>query len=53
LLLAIVAAQMIRSSLYATKSLDPAVFAGVIGLLFGVATTGYLWNGYSGNIQSI
>jgi len=27
----------IRSSLYATKPLDPVVFAGVIGLLFGVA----------------
>jgi putative ABC transport system permease protein len=38
-LLAIAAAQLIRSSLYATKPLDPAVFAGVIGLLFGVATT--------------
>ena len=37
-LLAIAAAQLIRSSLYATKPLDPAVFAGVIGLLFGVAT---------------
>jgi putative ABC transport system permease protein len=36
-LLAIAAAQLIRSSLYATKPLDPAVFAGVIGLLFGVA----------------
>jgi putative ABC transport system permease protein len=37
-LLAIAAAQLIRSSLYATKPLDPAVFAGVIGLLVGVAT---------------
>jgi putative ABC transport system permease protein len=37
-LLAIAAAQLIRSSLYATKPLDPAVFTGVIGLLFGVAT---------------
>src|SRR5579864_1694119 len=36
-LLAIAAAQLIRSSLYATKPLDLAVFAGVIGLLFGVA----------------
>jgi predicted permease len=36
-LLAIAAVQLIRSSLYATKPLDPAVFAGVIGLLFGVA----------------
>jgi predicted permease len=36
-LLAVAAAQLIRSSLYATKPLDPAVFAGVIGLLFGVA----------------
>src|SRR5262249_5707928 len=36
--LAIAAAPLIRSSLYATQPLDPAVFAGVIGLLFGVAT---------------
>ena len=36
-LLAIAAAQLIRSSLYATKPIDPAVFAGVIGLLFAVA----------------
>jgi predicted permease len=41
-LLAIAASQLIRSSLYATKPLDPAVFAGVIGLLFGVATTACL-----------
>jgi predicted permease len=41
-LLAIAAAQLIRSSLYATKPLDPAVFAGVIGLLFGVTTTACL-----------
>jgi len=41
-LLAIAVAQLIRSSLYATKSLDPSVFAGVIGLLFGVATTACL-----------
>jgi len=41
-LLAIAAAQLIRSSLYATAPLDPAVFAGVIGLLFGVATTACL-----------
>jgi predicted permease len=41
-LLAIGATQLIRSSLYATKPLDPAVFAGVIGLLFGVATTACL-----------
>lgn len=41
-LLAIAAAQLIRSSLYATKPLDPAVFAGVIGLLFGVATAACL-----------
>jgi predicted permease len=41
-LLAIAAAQLIRSSLYATKPLDPTVFAGVIGLLFGVATTACL-----------
>jgi len=41
-LLAIAAAQLIRSSLYATKALDPAVFAGVIGLLFGVATAACL-----------
>jgi ABC-type antimicrobial peptide transport system permease subunit len=39
-LLAVAAAQLIRSSLYATEPLDPAVFAGVIGLLFVVATTG-------------
>jgi putative ABC transport system permease protein len=47
-LLAIAAAQLIRSSLYATKPLDPAVFAGVIGLLVGVATTACLlpaWRG--------
>jgi len=41
-LLAIAAAQLIRSSLFATKPLDPAVFAGVIGLLLGVATTACL-----------
>jgi putative ABC transport system permease protein len=41
-LLALAAAQLIRSSLYATKPLDPAVFAGVIGLLFGVATAACL-----------
>jgi predicted permease len=41
-LLAIAAAQLIRSSLYATKPLDLAVFAGVIGLLFGVATAACL-----------
>lgn len=41
-LLAIAAAQLIRSSLYATKPLDPAVFASVIGVLFGVATTACL-----------
>jgi putative ABC transport system permease protein len=41
-LLAIAAAQLIRSSLYATKPLDPGVFAGVMGLLFGVATTACL-----------
>jgi putative ABC transport system permease protein len=41
-LLAIAAAQLIRSSLYATRPLDPAVFAGVIGLLSGVATTACL-----------
>jgi len=35
--LAIGASQLIRSSLYATKPLDPAVFASVIGLLLGVA----------------
>lgn len=38
-LLAIGAAQLIRSSLYGTKPLDPAVFASVIGLLFLVAIT--------------
>ncbi len=36
-LLAVAAAQLIRSSLYATQPLDPAVFAAVIGLLFWVA----------------
>jgi putative ABC transport system permease protein len=41
-LLAIAAAQLIRSGLYGTKPLDPAVFAGVIGLLFGVAITACL-----------
>ncbi|HXO35356.1 MAG TPA: ABC transporter permease [Candidatus Acidoferrales bacterium] len=41
-LLAVAATQLIRSSLYATKPLDPGVFAGVIGLLFGVATTACL-----------
>jgi len=41
-LLAIAAAQLIRSSLYATKPLDPVVFAGVIALLFGVATVACL-----------
>jgi predicted permease len=41
-LLAIAAAQLIRSSLYGTQPLDPAVFAGVIGLVFGVATTASL-----------
>jgi putative ABC transport system permease protein len=41
-LLAIAAAQLIRSSLYATKPLDPAVFAGVIALLFAVAATACL-----------
>ncbi|HET9743582.1 MAG TPA: ABC transporter permease [Terriglobales bacterium] len=41
-LLAIAAAQLIPSSLYATKPLDPAVFGAVIGLLFAVATTACL-----------
>jgi len=41
-LLAIAAAQLIRSSLYATKPLDPGIFAGVIVLLFGVATAACL-----------
>ena len=41
-LLAIAAALLIRSSLYATKPLDPVVFAGVIALLFGVATVACL-----------
>jgi len=41
-LLAIAAAQLFRSSLYATKPLDPAVFAGVVGLLFWVATVACL-----------
>ena len=40
--LAVAAAQLIRSSLYATRPLDPAVFAAVIGLLFGVATAACL-----------
>jgi putative ABC transport system permease protein len=41
-LLAIGASQLIRSSLYGTKPLDPAVFAGVIGLLFTVAAAACL-----------
>lgn len=41
-LLAIAAAQLIGSSLYATSPLDPAVFAGVIALLFAVATAACL-----------
>jgi predicted permease len=41
-LLAIAAAQLIRSSLYATKPLDPAVFGDVVALLFAVATTACL-----------
>lgn len=41
-LLAIAAAQLIRSNLYATRPLDPAVFAGVIALLLGVATAACL-----------
>ena len=41
-LLAIGASQLIRSSLYATEPLDPAVFAGVIGLLFAVAAAACL-----------
>ena len=41
-LLAIAATQLIRSNLYATKPLDPAVFAGVMGLLIGVATAACL-----------
>ena len=41
-LLAIATAQLIRSSLYATKPLDPAVLAAVVGLLFGVAITACL-----------
>ena len=41
-LLAIAAAQLIRSSLFATKPLDPTVFAAVIGLLLAVATTACL-----------
>jgi predicted permease len=40
--LAVAAAQLIRSSLYATRPLDPAVFAAVIGILFGVATAACL-----------
>src|SRR5579859_4310758 len=40
--LAVAAAQLIRSSLYGTRPLDPAVFAAVIGLLFGVATAACL-----------
>jgi len=41
-LLAIGATQLIRSSLYATKPLDPTVFAGVIGLLLAVAAAACL-----------
>jgi putative ABC transport system permease protein len=41
-LLAVVAAQLIRSSLYASRPLDPAVFAAVIGLMFVVATAACL-----------
>jgi len=41
-LLAVAAAQLIRSSLYATAPLDPAVFAAVIGLLFAVASVACL-----------
>jgi len=40
--LAVAAAQLIRSSLYGTRPLDPGVFAAVIGLLFGVATAACL-----------
>ncbi len=40
--LAVAAAQLIRSSLYATKPLDPVVFSGVIALLLGVATAACL-----------
>lgn len=39
---AVVSAQLIRSSLYGTTPLDPAVFAGVIVLLLGVAATACL-----------
>src|SRR5262249_34830120 len=41
-LLAIAPSQLIRSSFYATKPLDPDVFAAAIGILFGVATTACL-----------
>ncbi|HEV8432047.1 MAG TPA: ABC transporter permease [Thermoanaerobaculia bacterium] len=41
-LLAIGATQLIRSSLYATKPLDPTVFAAVIGLLLAVAAAACL-----------
>jgi putative ABC transport system permease protein len=41
-LLAIGASHLIRASLYATKPLDPTVFAGVIGLLFAVAAAACL-----------
>jgi putative ABC transport system permease protein len=41
-LLATAAGQVIRSSLYATRPLDAAVFAGVIGLLLAVATAACL-----------
>ena len=41
-LLAIGASQLIRSSLYETKPLDPTVFAGVIGLLIAVAAAACL-----------
>ena len=41
-LIAMGAVQWIRSSLYATRPLDPVVFAAVIGLLLGVATAACL-----------
>jgi putative ABC transport system permease protein len=41
-LLAIAAAQLIRSSLYATRPLDAPVFAAVIGLMFAIATAACL-----------
>jgi len=40
--LAVAAAQLIRSNMYATSPLDPVVFAAVIGILFAVAAAACL-----------